>query len=404
MRFLKSKLQNLWETFKKVDWEITTYLFSATILAIFIRISLLGFKSLDYETYTKLWYSAIQTGGIKALGGDFSNYNPPYLYLLYLVARFFPGLPDVVAIKIPSLIADFVCAGFIYKIIRLKSNNRYLPVLSYCATLLSLPVILNSSYWGQADSVYTAALIACLFFLMAKKKLLSFISFGIAFAFKLQSIFILPVLIALWLRKEISWKIFLAVPVVYFVSIIPAWILGRPLASLISIYFSQAGEYNKLTSHAPNIYAWFPIGKDIFQSFLPVGIAFAVAIILIFILLIFKCQKELSLPLFVEIVFLSVLTVPFVLPKMHQRYFFPADIFSIAFGFYFPKYFYIPIILNLVSFFSYQYFLFGVEPYSNSDLALVTCALVAVVTWKLINDLYKTNNDELGPEETEKSY
>lgn len=391
-------MQSPWEAIKKVDWEITTYLFSATIIALFIRLCLLGFKSADYETYTKIWYNTIQTGGIMALGGDFSNYNPPYLYLLYLVARFFPGLPDVVAIKIPSLIADFFCAGFIYKIIRLTSNNRYLPLLSYCATLLSLPVILNSSYWGQADSIYTAALIASLYFLMARKKFLSFISFGIAFAFKLQSIFILPVLIALWLRKELSWKYFLAIPVVYFVSIIPAWIVGRPLASLISIYFSQAGEYNKLTSHAPNIYAWFPIGKDIFQSFLPVGIAFAVAIILIFILLIVKCQKELSLPHYVEMVFLSVLAVPFVLPKMHQRYFFPADILSIAFGFYFPKYFYIPIILNLVSFFSYQYFLFGAEPYRNSDLALVTCGLVVVVTWSLINDLYKSNNDELKSE------
>ena len=233
---------------------------------------------MDYETYTKLWYHAIQTGGIKALAGDFSNYNPPYLFLLYLVARFLPSLPDVIAIKIPSIIADFICAGFIYKIVGLKSNNRFLPLLSYCATLLSLPVILNSSYWGQADSIYTAALIASLYFLMAKRNLLAFIAFGIAFIFKLQSIFFLPILVAMCLRKELSWKFFLVIPVIYFISILPAWLIGRPLPSLIGIYFSQAGEYNKLTSHAPNMYAWFPIGKDIFQFFLPVGIAFAASI------------------------------------------------------------------------------------------------------------------------------
>jgi hypothetical protein len=75
---------------------------------------------------------------------------------------------------------------------------------------------------------------------------------------------------------------------------------------------------------------------------------------------------------------------------MHQRYFFPADILSIAFGFYFPGYFYIPILLNLVSYFSYQYFLFGVEPYSNSDLALVTLAILAIVSSKIIRDLFIT--------------
>jgi len=387
-------MHSLWEKIKGLDWEIIVYIILATILAILVRLNLLSYKSVDYETYTKIWYSAIQTLGVSALRGDYSNYNPPYLYLLYLVARFMPGLADVVAIKIPSLIADFVCAGIIYKIVRLKSENGYTALFAYCATLISLPVILNSSFWGQADSIYTAGLLGSLYFLMTKKNWWSFIFFGIAFAFKLQSIFFLPILVALRFRKEVSWKHFLAIPIVYLISIIPAWMIGRPLPSLISIYFSQAGEYNKLTSHAPNLYAWFPIGKEIFQIFLPVGIAFAIIIILIFILILTKSYAKLSQGHFVEIAFLSVLIVPFVLPKMHQRYFFPADIFSIAFGFYFPTYFYVPIILNLTSFFSYQYFLFGVEPYRNSDLAMVTLAIILIVASKVIRDLYITKKED----------
>jgi Gpi18-like mannosyltransferase len=228
---------------------------------------------------------------------------------------------------------------------------------------------------------------------MRKKNWYSFISYGIAFAFKLQSIFFLPILIILWFKKEISWKYFLAIPIVYFGSIIPAWLLGRPISSLLAIYFSQAGEYNKLTSHAPNLYAWFPPGREIFQLFFPTSIILAFIVIFIFILTIVKSPTKLYLSHLVEIAFLSVLVVPFVLPKMHQRYFFPADILSVVYGFYFPTYFFIPIILNLVSFFSYQYFLFGVEPYRNSDLALVSLAIIAVVTSKLIHDLYFTNKE-----------
>jgi Gpi18-like mannosyltransferase len=385
----------LWETIKKTDWELIAYLVVATLLAIFIRINLLGYKSVDYESYTKIWYNAIQNAGIIALRGDFSNYNPPYLYLLYLVVRFLPSLNDVTAIKIPSLIADFICAGFIYKIVNLKYDKGLVALSAYCATLLALPVILNSSFWGQADSIYTAFLIVSLYFLMKKKNWYSFISFGIAFAFKLQSIFFLPIYIILWFKKEVSWKNFLAIPIVYFISIIPAWLVGRPIAGLLGIYFSQAREYNKLTSHAPNLYAWFPPGRELFQLFLPSGIALATLVILIFILTIIKSSIKLDLPHLVEIAFLFVLLVPFVLPKMHQRYFFPADILSIAFGFYFPAYFYIPIILNLVSFFSYQYFLFGVEPYRNSDLALVSLGIIMIVSSKLLYDLYFTKNEEL---------
>ena len=397
MTNLNTRMHNLLEKIRALDWEIIAYLILATILAMLARLSLLGYKSVDYATYTKIWYNAIQTMGVSALGGDFSNYNPPYLYLLYLVARFLPGLADVVAIKIPSLIADFICAGLIYKIVRLKSENGYAALFAYCATLLSLPVILNSSFWGQADSIYTAGLLASLYFLMTKRNWFSFICFGIAFAFKLQSIFFIPVLIALWFRKGVSWKHFLAIPVIYLISIIPAWMVGRSIPSLISIYFSQAGQYNKLTSHAPNLYAWFPTGNEFFQYFLPVGIAIALTVILIFILIITKSNSILSPSHFVEITFLSVLIVPFVLPKMHQRYFYPADILSIAFGFYFPTYFYVPVILNLISFFSYQYFLFGVEPYQNSDLAIITLAIVLIVASKVIRDLYITKKEDPQP-------
>ncbi len=363
-------------------------------MALLIRTSLLGFKSVDFETYTKIWYNALQTSGFRALRDDFSNYNPPYLYLLYLVVRFLPGLYKVVAIKVPSLIFDFVCAGFIYKLVRLKSENRIVALLAYVAALLSPTMILNSSFWGQADSIYTAGLIACVYFLLTKKNWFSLISFGIALAFKLQAIFLLPVLIALWLRKELSWKYFLAIPIIYFLSILPAWAIGRPFASLISIYFSQTGEYNKLTSHAPTLYAWFPLGRELFQMILPAGIAFGITVILILILIIYKSSAKLSPMHLLELALLSVLIVPFVLPKMHQRYFFPADVLSIAFGFYFPAYFFVPLVINMVSFFSYQYFLFGVEPIPTSTLALATLTMIAIIVSKVLRDLYKSVDHE----------
>lgn len=389
----KSMFAVLWAKIKEINWEIIGYLFIATILALLIRISLLSFKSVDYETYTKIWYNALQTSGYIALNDDFSNYNPPYLYLLYLVVRFLPGLDKVVAIKIPSLIFDFICAGFIYKIVGLKSDKRLIPLLAYIAALLSPTMIINSSFWGQADSIYTAGIIACVYFLLTRRNWYSLICFGIALAFKLQAIFLFPVLIALWLKKEISWKHFLAVPIVYFISILPAWLIGRPLISLIAIYFSQTGEYNKLTSHAPTIYAWFPLGRDLFQIILPAGIAFGITVILIIILVIIKSTAKLTPALLVELALLSVLVVPFVLPKMHQRYFFPADVLSIAFGFYNPSYFFVPLTINIVSFFSYQYFLFGVEPISTSNLALVSLTIIAIVISKVLRDLYPMKNE-----------
>jgi Gpi18-like mannosyltransferase len=45
--------------------------------------------------------------------------------------------------------------------------------------------------------------------------------------------------------------------------------------------------------------------------------------------------------------------MPYLLPKMHERYFYPTDILSIIFAFYFPEYRWVAISVQLASFFSY---------------------------------------------------
>ncbi len=121
--------------------------------------------------------------------------------------------------------------------------------------------------------------------------------------------------------------------------------------------------YYRLTMHAPSLYAWFPLDAALFKLLYPAGLVFGITVILIFILIVAKSKLALTPPLLVEMATCSTLLIPFVLPKMHQRYFFPADILSIVFGFYFPAYFYVPLVINMVSFFSYQYFFLAPKPF-----------------------------------------
>lgn len=83
----------------------------------------------------------------------------------------------------------------------------------------------------------------------------------------------------------------------------------------------------------------------------------------------------------------SVLIVPFFLPKMHERYFFPADIIAIVFAFYFPKFWYTPVVIGMASLLSYLPFLYGITPISLAWLALLPLALIAVLGWQLLRTL-----------------
>jgi len=96
-------------------------------------------------------------------------------------------------------------------------------------------------------------------------------------------------------------------------------------------------------------------------------------------MMIYKSQVELTSSLLIELSLISVIIMPLVLPKMLDRYFYPADVLSILFAFYFPSYFYIPIGMNIISFFAYQPTLFGTEPVAIPILALGILILVAIV-------------------------
>ena len=110
------------------------------VLALALRYTLIDFKSVDYYSSLKPWYLALHSQGFSAFATDFSNYNPPYLYLLYVVVRFLPDVPMVVALKLPAIAADFACALLVYLLVRLKYPDRSgIPLVAGGALLLVVP-------------------------------------------------------------------------------------------------------------------------------------------------------------------------------------------------------------------------------------------------------------------------
>jgi Gpi18-like mannosyltransferase len=85
---------------------------------------------------------------------------------------------------------------------------------------------------------------------------------------------------------------------------------------------------------------------------------------------------------------LSVFLVPFFLPSMHERYFYPADIFSILLVFYYPELFLVPIFSQLSSFFTYQPFLTDKYVFPLSVLSFLNLASIVFLTRKAIFLLY----------------
>lgn len=331
---------------------VPNHLFIGIIFAILIRMICVPNQSVDYRYFLSPWYDFIvDHGGFSAFRHEFYDYTPSYLYWLLIAATVLSGIPKILAIKLFAMTVDFVCAFFTYKIVKLKYPTGRRASWAFLAIILSPTVIYNSSLWGQCDVIYTTGLVACVYFLSINKQIPALISFGIAISFKLQGMFLAPLLLILLTKKRILWYNLLIVPLIYLIAIFPAFVAGRPISELILVYFNQAGKYRELAKNVPNIYQWIP--NSLYGIFTPLGLLITIFLILYLAYITYTSKLEINQDRLVHLSTLCVFFMPYILPKMHERYFYPTDILSIIFAFYFPQYRWVAISVQLASFFSY---------------------------------------------------
>ena len=376
-------------------WKYLEFFLILTIgvfLALLVRYFLLSFVSGDYLGFNSNWYLHIKTNGFSVFKENFSNYTPVYLYMLYIVSLVFPHISTLVAVKLPSILFDFVGAFFIFRTVQLRYKGLYIPTLAFLAILASPTVLLNGAAWGQTDMIFTSFLAGSVYFLMNRKSNWAMACFGLALAVKLQAIFLGPFIVILLLKKQITRPSLLLIPLVFVVTLLPSWIAGRPLMDLLMIYAGQLTEYHHLSLNIANLYAWLP--DSYFDNFYLAGLVWGVMISFVFILIGYKSPRPLERKHILELAVASAMIVPFFLPKMHERYFFAADVLSILYGFYFPRRFYIPLGINLASFFSYWPFLFENDLFPLPVVAILSFVILSILVYFTVSDLYRQDQKQ----------
>ncbi len=369
-----------------IPWFKLLLLSGITLLAVYIRFQMRSFQSGDYDYILSKWYINIQQDGLDAIRHGVTNYSPIYEILLYFVSILFPRLSALGAIKLPSILADFLCAYFAYRIVRTRYPGFFAPTLAYFAVLFAPSMLMNSALWAQADAFYTAGILACIFFILVKKDALACIAFGLAFSFKLQAVFLLPFLAIMVVKKRLSWKPLWLIPAVFFITFLPAWIIGRPLGDIIGIYHRQIDIYQNLWMGAPNFYIWLP--DKYFDLLVPVGVTLTASLCFIFVAVAYHSKAEITDSLVLGMAFLSAVFVPFFLPKMHERYFFVADVVSILFVFFLPRFYYLAVTMNLISMLVYLPYLFKIPTFSYGAMAIVLFVLIVLLAKGILLRLY----------------
>lgn len=305
----------------------------------------------DYTFFLKPWVEFIRSHGYwQAFRFEFANYSPAYLYFLLGIAKL--GGEPLIPIKLLSICFEYVAAWFIGGIAYQKYRENWVRWCALAVVPLLPTVLINSSYWGQCDSIYVSFLIGSIYFALKKRSFLSILFLGISFSFKLQAVLLFPFYFVLLLRNRIKWYYFLLVPAVYLISLLPAYCAGRPLTELLSVFVAQSGHYEELSLQFPNLYMW--ISNDYYEPVKWGGILFTFLFALLTGgLLAKKYKTELTDDYLVRLALLSAVIFPFILPGMHERYMYAGDLLAIVYIMYFPSKFYNALGVPLISFFSY---------------------------------------------------
>jgi len=348
------------------------------LIGLAVRLPLLQFQSLDYEFYLKRWTQFLAEQGFAGFREGFSNYPPFYTYLLFVCAKL--PFPWIWTIKAWSILFDFIAACVVYKVVKARFySGTKIPLGAAFLTFLLPTVVLNGALWGQCDSIYATAILVSVWMLIKGKPILASIAWGVSFSIKPQAIFFLPLLLAQgWHQRRILIGLgFL--PLIYFLLALPAWIAGRPLGQLAGIYINQ-NQIHRLSVYAPNLYCWLPESQ--YHVFNSGGMVFAAVYTVVFMVaLARRLPHPWDATLQVKAALASVLLIPFVLPEMHERYFYLADILSLIYAFYSPRRFYIPILVQVASLFSYFPFLWDTEPVPIKCLAFLNLFALLVVLY-----------------------
>ena len=363
------------------------------------KISLLDYVSDDYSIFLSNWiYEYSQMGVREGLGRYIgSDYTPPYLYLLQIISRV-ENYPWQYMVKAISIAAEILMAYALMKLASLRVRGEGAQIMVFHMASLLPTVVFNGAYWGQCDVIYTSLCLMALYSGLKKRSARSMIFFGLALSFKLQTVFFLPVMLPLWLLRDIKLRHLVLIPAAYMAMMVPALWGGKSLHHVLTVYIQQSGNYNFISMNAPNWYQFLPdLGSELlYNMFGSMAMALGFACMMAMCALVCMYRRNLTTDSVVLSCLVMLAGIPYFLPKMHERYTFGADVLALVAAAYRPgRRALLPLCFGFASYVAYTAGLPGERIMDLKWAAMFQGAGLALAAAELYRSLAKPESDAL---------
>lgn len=267
------------------------------------------------------------------------DYPPLYIYILYVLGKF--SFNSFVInnfgwiIKLPAIIFDILSSFMVFLIFK-KINHNKLGISMVILYLFNPVILIDSTVWGQVDSIFSFLIALAILLLIERKHYTSTIFFALAVMMKPQGIIVLPILAYELIRNKKVSKIVISLIIFLFVVFIVTFPFSKhTYGGIFWIFYlltNTIGEYPVTTLNAFNFYNLIGLNNQpansIFFLF-TYHMWGTLAIIIISLFSLFSLFKKNDVKILPIVAMIQVYGIFVFSTGMHERYLYPCIILSL---------------------------------------------------------------------------
>lgn len=311
-----------------------------------LTIWLASFRSGDWKNYLNPWiteYRALGWADAFQKITEVSDYTPLYNYWLIFIAHVFSAQGCLYAVKYLSFWFS-VALAVVMELLICELRQTKFNYLHVACFLLFPPILLEFTTWAQCDAIYITFCLLGFYFALKHRSVPCFVSLGLAFALKLQVLFIAPMIFVMLIIRDadgqryLHWRWVWLVPLLYAVNLIPVC-FGASLGDLLLVYFNQTGVHQVLSANCLNLSFLFNWKEVIDNRLAVLIIAIILAVIgitvtIVLLVLVFRANRRQTLTHgeITRYAWCFALIMVYFMPLMHDRFFLVALMLSVVYA------------------------------------------------------------------------
>ena len=366
-----------------------------SMLAVGVHLTVLDIKPGRYGNVLEplvndMWNYDLLTG----MSWPDDNWSGVYLIICALLSRI-ETFYHLYAFKLVDLVCQSAAACAVLCLAMLRGAKVYGALAAMFASLLAPTMLMNAGVWLHCDATFTMFTLWGLVLLLEDHPLPGCLLWGVALATKLQSAFLFPLLIVLFMDGRVQLRHMLALLAAFLVCHLPVLLDGQGLMNVITRYAMQLDvarwETVGLTDNMPNVYELMLVAST--REFSGMGLYLGVASALLVVTALLRAKK----PLTHEILLLSALLLacglPLILPQMNARSLYLAIMLGFAMAGNARRMTAVGL-MEFVSLCAYMKSIFSFDVVPMMALALLAIAAAVLVMMELVDALHVKENKE----------